>query len=143
MDTDRLLAALLVQRNTAAPDTKMSSSEVVFGRRLQDLLPIKPEQLKMKPEWHEMLRQRELALARRHQRRGQELTEHTRKLQSLEVGATVAVQNQHGTSPKRWDTTGTVVEAQKFDKYVVKMDGSGRLSERNRRHLPLLGHTGR
>ena len=121
----------------------MSSSEVVFGRRLQDLLPIKPEQLKMKPEWHEMLRQRELALARRHQRRGQELTEHTRKLQSLEVGATVAVQNQHGTSPKRWDTTGTVVEAQKFDKYVVKMDGSGRLSERNRRHLPLLGHTGR
>ena len=119
----------------------MSSSEVIYGRRLRDLLSIKPKQLKMNPEWHKILRLRELTLARRYHRRGQKLTEHTRKLQSLEVGVTVAVQNQHGINPKWWDTTGTVVEVQKFDKYVVKMDGSGRLSTKNRGHLWPLSYT--
>ena len=47
----------------------------------------------------------------------------------------MAVQNQSGNRPKRWDNTGTVVEVESFDKYVVKMDGSGRLTTRNRRYL--------
>jgi hypothetical protein len=126
---------MLAHRNTPAWDTQMSSSEVVFGRKIKDLLPVHPMKLKMNPEWHRVLERREDALAKRHLKRGAELSEHTIKREPLKVGATVAVQNQSGNRPKRWDNTGTVVEVESFDKYVVKMDGSGRLTSRNRRYL--------
>ena len=82
-----------------------------------------------------MLAQREAALARRHQFRGAALTEHTRKLKSLAQGTTVSIQNQQGNHPLRWEHTGTVVETGDYDKYTVKVDGSGRLTTRNRRFL--------
>ena len=43
----------------------------------------------------------------------------------------------HLCSPSGWDTTGIVVEVKPFDKYAVKMDGSGRLMDRNRRFMRL------
>ena len=139
LDTNSFLAALLMHRNTPASDTKMSPAEVLFGRRLKDLLPIHPEKLRLNPEWHKMLQQREVALAHRHVKRGGELEEHTRKLRPLNLGETVAVQNCQGKTPGRWDCTGKVVECQDFNKYTVKMDGSGRLSCRNRQFLrPIL-----
>ena len=45
------------------------------------------------------------------------------------------VQNQTGEKPTRWDKTGSVVEVKGFDRYVVKIDGTGRLSMRNRKFL--------
>ena len=51
------------------------------------------------------------------------------------MGDTVAVQNQTGRFPKKWDKTGTVVENQDYDKVLVKLDGSGRLTTRNRRFV--------
>ena len=45
------------------------------------------------------------------------------------------VQNQTGEKPTRWDNTGVVVEVKEFDQYLVKMDGTGRLSLRNRKFL--------
>ena len=36
LDTDKFLAALLMQRNTPSAGTKMSPSEVVFGRKIKD-----------------------------------------------------------------------------------------------------------
>ena len=47
----------------------------------------------------------------------------------------VFVQNQVGNKPRRWDKTGTIVECKDFDQYLVKMDGSGRLTLRNRKFL--------
>ena len=49
------------------------------------------------------------------------------------------IQNQTGAGElaKRWDRTGTVVEDKNQDKYAVKVDGSGRLTDRNRRYLIL------
>ena len=135
LDTDRFLAALLMQRNTPSADTNMSPSEVMFGRKIEDLIPIVPEKLKMNPQWHDLLRLREQALAKRHMKRGVELSEHTRRLKPLTVGQSVTIQNQHGNNPKRWCNTGTVVEVGEFDKYLVKVDGSGRLTVRNRRYL--------
>lgn len=135
LDTDRFLAALLMQRNTPSAGTNMSPSEVVFGRKIKDLIPIVPEKLKMNPQWHDLLRLREQALAKRHMKRGVELSEHTRRLKPLTVGQSVTIQNQHGNNPKRWCNTGTIVEVGEFDKYLVKVDGSGRLTVRNRRYL--------
>ena len=95
----------------------------------------------MRSDWELMLKQRDAALARRHAKRGQDLVEHTRKLRTLEVGETVAVQNQKGNDPKRWGCTGKIVEIKKNDQYVVKLDGSGRLTLRNRKFLkPLIAY---
>ena len=45
------------------------------------------------------------------------------------------VQNQVGNYPSRWDITGQVVEVKDHDQYVVRVDGSGRLTMRNRQFL--------
>ena len=63
------------------------------------------------------------------------LEQYTKKQKIIPVGDTVAVQNQTGRFPKKWDKTGTVVENQDYDKVLVKLDGSGRLTTRNRRFV--------
>ena len=62
-------------------------------------------------------------------------TEHTRKLPPLRVGDTVRIQNQVGPHPKKWDKTGRVIEVMQHDQYRVRVDGSGRITLRNRRFL--------
>ena len=37
--------------------------------------------------------------------------------------------------PNKWDKSGLVVEALNYDQYRIKVDGSGRLTLRNRRFL--------
>ena len=56
---------------------------------------------------------------------------------AVSVSQKVFIQNQRGAGKlaKRWDRTGTVVENKNHDKYAVKVDGSGRLTDRNRRYL--------
>ena len=45
------------------------------------------------------------------------------------------VQNQVGPHPTKWDKTGIVTEVRQFDQYLVRVDGSGRLTLRNRKFL--------
>ena len=47
------------------------------------------------------------------------------------------IQNQRGPGKagKLWDRSGVVLEDKGFDKYAVKVDGSGRITDRNRRFL--------
>ena len=49
----------------------------------------------------------------------------------------VFYQNQNGAGKlsKRWDKTGVVTESRGHDKYSVRVDGSGRILNRNRRYL--------
>ena len=64
-----------------------------------------------------------------------DLERHAHRLPDLPVGAVVQVQNQKGKDPLRWDRSGVVVESLGNQQYTVKMDGSGRVSLRNRRFL--------
>ena len=57
------------------------------------------------------------------------------KLHPFEVVMKVFIQNQVGHKPRRWDKTGVIVECKDFDQYVVKVDGTGRLTLRNRKFL--------
>ena len=47
------------------------------------------------------------------------------------------LQNQHGAgkASKRWDRTGLVLDDLGHNKYRVKVDGSGRVTDRNRQFL--------
>ena len=70
--------------------------------------------------------------------RGQEKwTEHTRDLPALCPGTRVLIQNQYGAgkAAKRWDKSGLVLEDLGYNKYRVKVDGSGRVTDRNRQFL--------
>ena len=63
------------------------------------------------------------------------LGEHTKDLPPLPVGCSVLIQNQLGNHPKRWEKRGTVVEALPHRQYKVRVDGSRRLTLRNRQFL--------
>ena len=53
----------------------------------------------------------------------------------LVPGDRVLVQNQSGTKPKRWDRSGVVVEVKPHGQHLVRVDGSRRVTLRNRQFL--------
>ena len=65
----------------------------------------------------------------------EQLSEHTRHLPPLRVGDSVRLQNQIGPHPTKWDKTGLIIEVRQFDQYVIRVDGSGRVTIRNRKFL--------
>ena len=108
---------------------------IIFGRAIKDFIPVLPGKYRPHNTWREMLEDRETALRNRHMKDCERLTEHTKRLLPLVVGDCVRIQNQTGNHPKKWDKTGVVVEVKQFDQYVVRVDGSGRGTLRNRQFL--------
>ena len=51
------------------------------------------------------------------------------------LGDTVSVQNQYGNKKKRWSNTGVVVDVHTHRKYSIMIDGSRRVTQRNRKFL--------
>ena len=94
-----------------------------------------PEEYQMQKEWILIKGERELALAQRYGKIEENLRRHSRALEELPVGANVQIQNQRGSEPLRWNKSGVVVENRGNDQYSIKMDGSGRVTLRNRRYL--------
>ena len=78
---------------------------------------------------------REAALRNRHMKDAERWSEHTKRLPPLTVGNHVRIQNQTGPYPTKWDKTGVVIEVRQFDQYVIRVDGSGRMTTRNRKFL--------
>ena len=115
---------------------------MLFARQLRDRVPCDPSKLRLRKEWVLTRELRKQALAKRHEVRGVQLDEHERALAPLWVGDPVQVQNQAGPHKNKWDVSGTVVEVLDFEAYMVKLDGSGRVSKRNRRFLrPILPYS--
>ena len=135
LDTDAVQRAILQYRNTPDPDTKISPAMCVFGRPIRDFIPIIPGKYRPHETWRDTLKAREEALRKRHIRIADTLTEHTKRLPPLVVGDLVRVQNQTGPHPNKWDKTGYVVEVRQHDQYLIKIDGSGRITLRNRKFL--------
>ncbi|KAK8373832.1 hypothetical protein O3P69_012515 [Scylla paramamosain] len=111
LDTDKLSAALLQYHNTPLRGADSSPAQLATGRHLRDGVPTARCNYKVDQHWRRALRRRELAMARS----GDERVERqgpVRTLEPLSPGSRVWVQNQ-----------------------MTKVDGSGRLSLRNRRHL--------
>ena len=108
---------------------------LLFGRPVRDMIPTPIGSFSLHQSWKELLHHRERALKERICRGHEAWSEHTRPLPPLKVGDKCYVQNQTGNHPRRFDKTGMVVEVLQFDQYRLKMDGSGRITLRNRGFL--------
>ncbi|XP_046858537.1 uncharacterized protein LOC124451985 [Xenia sp. Carnegie-2017] len=135
LNTNALQIAVLQYHNTPDTDTKLSPAQCVFGRPIKDFIPIFPGRYRPHMTWRETLNAREEALRNRHMRAAERWSEHTRRLPPLSIGHHVRIQNQTGPYPAKWDKTGTVIEVLQHDQYRVKVDGSNRITLRNRKFL--------
>ena len=147
VDNDAVTRALLLMRNTPDRETGKSPAELLLGRPLRDTLP-HPWNRDQVPRnrgvgeqpihnhWHDMWDEQEHALRHRLGKVVDKLEAKAHDLPALELSDHVRVQNQGGNSPRRWDRSGVVVGRNlQLDKYWVKMDGSRRVTERNRKFL--------
>ena len=141
LDTVAVTKALLQHRNTPDRDLGVSPAELLFGRKLKDYLPSRPNEPpnslwpNFRQEWKDTAHWRELALQRRSSKIQEKLLEHTKNLEPLKINDAVFVQNQLGNNPKRWDKRGTIIEVLPHRQYKVRMDGSRKISLRNRQFL--------
>ena len=132
---------MLQLRNT--PDFDMSPAKRVFGHPLRDAVSFvnclpKFTNRSIRRTFREAWRAKEDALRLRSGRNNAALRTNSRPPRALHCGDRVFLQNQTGNHPRKWDNFGTVTEVLRFDQYVIKVDGSERISKRNKRFLRLI-----
>lgn len=142
LNNDLFLRAILQLRNTPSPDCSLSPAVILFGRPLRDTMAFATRLEKFRntnfaPQWRDTWILKEIANRARAARNCESLTRSTRHLPPLSPGNRVFLQNQHGNFPKAWDRSGVIVEVLPHDQYRVRVDGSNRVTLRNRRFLRL------
>ena len=130
LDTENAARAILAHRNTPTQDTGISPAVMLYGRPLRDHLP--RVDMKLRPEWDAIAGARETALAKRAL---MSLPQDKRELEPLKIGDNVQLQNQRANHPNKWFSTGVVSEVLPHRQYHVVVDGSRRITLRNRRFL--------
>ena len=131
-DDDMMTRAIMMHRNTPNRETKISPAEMLFGIKLRDHLPNKFRPLRK--EWRQIQKSVELHNAAKNQQM-EESNNSRRTLLPLDLGDRVSIQNQHGNKPRLWSNTGTIVEVLPDRQYRLLIDGSRRLTLRNRKFL--------
>ena len=122
-------------RNTPLRDTDKSPAQLVLGRQLRDSIPMFKDFYKPDNHCGATLRERERDMIKVGNRQKEAYDIHAKQLPHLRVGTEVAIQDPVSGA---WDKSGTVMERYPYRQYLVKIDGSGRLTRRNRRHLKYL-----
>ena len=140
LNNDHFLRGILQLRNTPDPECKLSPAEVLFGHPLRDAFSFinrcpKFENRAIRSIWHDAWASKEDALRTRYAGSMEKLNSHARQLPDLQAGERVFIQNQNGPHPNKWDRSGVVLESLGHNQYNIKVDGTGRITKRNRRFL--------
>ena len=136
INTDKYLRATLAYRNSAIyPETGKTVAQSLLGRNLRDCLPAVRGFYNLKKEHLMERKQREMVAAKRTKIMVGTYNKGAKQLPPLDVGDKVRIQNQTTTRPTKWDRTGVITATLGNRKYEIMMDGSRRLTTRNRRHL--------
>uniref|UniRef100_A0A0L8FUD1 Uncharacterized protein n=1 Tax=Octopus bimaculoides TaxID=37653 RepID=A0A0L8FUD1_OCTBM len=84
------------------------------------------------------------ALRNRHMHAAKRLSEHICPHPPLTVRDCIQIQNQVRPNPTKWDKTSVIIEVHQFNQYVLRVDGSGRVTLHNRKflqkYLPVVPH---
>ena len=142
LDTDKVHTALLQYRNTPIQSVGLSPAQMLFFRDLKDFMPSDPVHYQLHSSW--------LAKAEMREKQAAQTVNGSIKVQQdcspkalppLNLGDQVAVQEYRQKNKGKWTLTGRIVDKKPFRQYSVKIDGSGRITLRNRRHLrPISKH---
>ena len=135
LNIDSFQRAILIYRNSIDPETKTSPAMTIFGRPIRDSIPAPLGKYCPHPTWKETIDNREKAMAKRHFREKEKWDKNSKFLQPLQIGDHVYLQNLIGNHPLRWERTGVILEDKPFHQYLVKYDGTGRVTLRNRKHI--------
>ena len=156
LDNDAFTRALLQMRNTPDRDDGRSPAQMLFGKELRDALPwrraLRPAERSeteghpypIDEHWHEAWDEREKAMRYRFAKNVDKAEETAHDLEPLEVGDRVRLQDQRGPAKTKWTKTGVVMERNlDHQAYLVRVDGSRRTTQRNRKFLKKIKLPGR
>ena len=132
LDNDKTSLALLQYLNTPLRDIDKSPAQMATGRQLRDGVPAVRRKLEVDKFWGRTLRQRERQMADHHDT-VLAMRDSRCSRAPLAPGDRVLVQDQQHS--KKWNRAGVVIEAKGYRQYLIKLDGSGRISLRTREHL--------
>ena len=132
LNTDKVAQALLQYLNTPLHGEKKSPAQLATGRQLRDSIPVTKQYYKVDQHWRKILRKRELQMAARGDKVSEKYDRGAKALTPLREGQRVRIQDP---TTREWSRSGTILEVGKYRQYKVRLDGSGRPSLRNRRHL--------
>ncbi|KAK4327848.1 hypothetical protein Pmani_001697 [Petrolisthes manimaculis] len=131
LDTDKATLALMQYHNKPLRDINKSPAQLATGRQLRDGVPTIAQKLMVNKFWGQTLHQRERQMGQQHEKIIQQRG-NVRQRHPLAPGSSVLVQDQQ---TKTWNRTGTVVENKDNRQYLIRLQGSGRISLRTREHL--------
>ena len=130
INNDQAARAILQYRNTPLRDVGLSPAQLLLHRQLRDSIPANPKLLRPHRDWLISAEERENALAQRNKYIEDRYNAHAHDLEPLQVQTNVRIQEN-----KRWLKTGQIIEVLPNRQYLIKMDGSGRITRRNRRFI--------
>ena len=130
LNNDKAVRAILQHRNTPIPVLGLSPAQLLLHRQLRDALPTNPKHYKLHKEWIISASQREEACGETDQDTEDQASRCARPLKPLSIQTPVRVQ-----SKGLWTKSGRIVEVLPHRQYRVRIDGSGRVTLRNRKFL--------
>jgi hypothetical protein len=130
LDNDRTARAILQHRNTPMADIGMSPAQLLLHREIRDHIPVNPKHYRLHKNWVIAAEKREELYAQRDENLETSYSKSAHTLQPLTTQTAVTIQMSG-----KWDKSGRIVQVLPHRQYRIRVDGSGRLTLRNRRFL--------